>query len=149
MKRKLILRVVWGFPMGIAIGQCMSLLASAMLGQGTFVVCMPAFVEMVGSELGAVALQTFLCGLLGAAGAGGSVVWETDWGILRQTGTNFLILAGAMLPIAYVTGWMEHSLAGFLKYLLVFTLIFIVIWALQYFAWKRRIRKLNERMKQM
>ena len=149
MKRKLILRVVWGFPMGIAIGQCMSLLASAILGQGTFVVCMPAFVEMVGSELGAVALQTFLCGLLGAAGAGGSVVWETDWGILRQTGTNSLILAGAMLPIAYVTGWMEHSLAGFLKYLLVFTLIFIVIWVLQYFAWKRRIRKLNERMKQM
>ncbi|MBQ3424157.1 MAG: DUF3021 family protein, partial [Clostridia bacterium] len=45
--------------------------------------------------------------------------------------------------------WMEHSLAGFLKYLLVFTLIFIVIWILQYFAWKRRIRKLNERMKQM
>ena len=149
MKRKLILRVLWGFPMGIAIGQCMSLLASAMLGQGTFVVCMPAFAEMVGSELGAVALQTFLCGLLGAAGAGGSVVWETDWGILRQTGTNFLILAGAMLPIAHVTGWMEHSLAGFLKYLLVFTLIFIVIWILQYFAWKRRIRKLNERMKQM
>jgi hypothetical protein len=101
------------------------------------------------SELGAVALQTFLCGLLGAAGAGGSVVWETDWGILRQTGTNFLILAGAMLPIAYVTGWMEHSVKGFLLYFAAFTLIFALIWLVQYLALKRRVKKLNEKVQGM
>ena len=149
MKKRIISRVIMGFPMGIAVGQILSIIASYNLGGGTFEMCMPGFIETMGSELGAVALQTFLCGLLGAAGAGSSVVWETDWGILRQTGAYFLILAGAMMPIAYVTGWMEHSLLGFLKYLLAFTLIFAIIWVLQYLAWKRRIRKLNERMKQM
>lgn len=149
MKKRIISRVILGFPMGIAVGQILSIIASYNLGRGTFEMCMPGFIETMGSELGAVALQTFLCGLLGTAGAGSSVVWETDWGILRQTGAYFLILAGAMMPIAYVTGWMEHSLLGFLKYLLAFTLIFAIIWVLQYLAWKRRIRKLNERMKQM
>lgn len=149
MKKRIISRVIMGFPMGIAVGQILSIIASYNLGRGTFEMCMPGFIETMGSELGAVALQTFLCGLLGAAGAGSSVVWETDWGILRQTGAYFLILAGAMMPIAYVTGWMEHSLLGFLKYLLAFTLIFAIIWVLQYLAWKRRIRKLNERMKHM
>ena len=149
MKKRIISRVIMGFPMGIAVGQILSIIASYNLGKGTFEMCMPGFIETMGSELGAVTLQTVLCGLLGAAGAGSSVVWETEWGILRQTGAYFLILAGAMLPIAYVTGWMEHSLAGFFKYLLAFTLIFAVIWVLQYLAWKRRIRKLNERMKEI
>lgn len=149
MKKKIVLRALLGFPLGIAVGHCISMLVSAILGKGTFEVCMPAFIETVGTELGAVALQTLLCGILGAAGAGSSVVWETDWGILKQTGAYFLILAGAMLPIAYITGWMEHSVTGFLKYLLVFMLIFAIMWVIQYLAWKGKVKRLNERMKEM
>lgn len=149
MKKKIVLRALLGFPLGIAIGHCISLLASAILGRGTFEVCMPAFIETVGTELGAVALQTLLCGVIGAASAASSLVWETDWGILRQTGIYFLILAGAMLPIAYITGWMEHSLMGFLKYFLVFVLIFAIIWVIQYLAWKGKLKRLNERMKEI
>ena len=146
MKKKIVLRALLGFPLGIAIGHCMSLLASVILGRGTFEVCMPAFIETVGTELGAVALQTLLCGIIGAASAASSLVWETDWGILRQTGIYFLILAGAMLPIAYVTGWMEHSVKGFLLYFAAFTLIFALIWLVQYLALKRRVKKLNEKV---
>ena len=100
MKKRIVTRAVMGFPLGIAVGQIMAIVASYILGRGTFEMCMPGFIETLGSELSAVTLQTILCGLLGAAGAGGSVVWETDWGILKQTGAYFLILAGAMLPIA-------------------------------------------------
>lgn len=149
MKKKIFLRAIWGFPVGIAVGQIMSIVASYILGRGTFEMCMPGFVEALGTELTAVTLQTFLCGLLGAAGAGSSVVWETDWGILRQTGAYFLILAGAMLPIAYITGWMEHSLTGFLKYFLVFMLIFAIMWIIQYLAWKGKLKRLNARMKEI
>ncbi len=65
MKKAIISRALMGFPAGIAIGQCISLLVSAILGQGTFEACMPSFVAAMGSELAAVALQTLLCGVLG------------------------------------------------------------------------------------
>lgn len=149
MKKKIILRALLGFPLGIAIGHCMSLLASVILGRGTFEVCMPAFIEAVGTELGAVALQTLLCGILGAASAASSVVWETDWGIVRQTAVYFLILGAAMMPVAYITGWMEHSAKGFFLYFGVFVLIFAIMWVIQYLAWKGKLKRLNERMKEM
>ena len=146
MKKTIITRALMGFPAGIAVGQCISLFVSLLLGKGTFEACVPGFVETVGSELGAVALQTLLCGILGAAGAGASAIWNTDWGLVKQTVINFLVLSAAMLPIAYITGWMEHSLKGFLLYYAVFILIFALIWLLQYLALKARVKKLNQLM---
>ena len=110
---------------------------------------MPSFVTAVGSELGAVALQTLLCGILGAASAASSLVWAADWSLLKRTVANFLLLSGAMLPIAYVTGWMEHSVKGFLLYFAAFTLIFALIWLCQYLALKRRIKKINQKMQSL
>ena len=149
MKKAIISRALMGFPAGIAIGQCISLLVSAILGGGEFQACVPAFVAAMGSELAAVALQTLLCGVLGAASAASSVVWAADWSLLKRTVVNFLLLTGAMLPIAYVTGWMEHSVKGFLLYFASFTLIFALIWLVQYLALKRRVKKLNEKVQGM
>ena len=149
MKKAILSRALMGFPIGIAIGQCISLLVSALLGRGTFEVCVPSFVTAMGSELSAVALQTLLCGILGAASAASSLVWTADWSLLKRTVVNFLLLTGAMLPIAYVTGWMEHSVKGFLLYFAAFTLIFALIWLVQYLALKRRVKKLNEKVQGM
>ena len=147
MKKQIVHRALLGFPLGIALGHCITLLVSVILGRGTFEACMPQLSDAVGSELGAVALQTLLCGILGAVSAGGSVIWDTDWGIAKQTGVYFVLLAAAMLPIAYITGWAEHTFGGFLRYFLGFALIFAVIWGVQYLAWKRRIKRMNQRIK--
>ena len=146
MKKAIISRALMGFPAGIAVGQCISLLVSAILGKGTFEACVPSFVAAMGSELAAVALQTLLCGILGAASAASSVVWAADWSLLMRTVASFLLLTLSMLPVAYVTGWMEHTVKGFLLYFAVFTLIFALIWLCQYLAWKRRVKKLNEKV---
>lgn len=149
MKKAIISRALMGFPAGIAIGQCISLLVSAFLGKGTFQSCVPSFVAAMGSELGAVALQTLLCGILGAASAASSVVWATDWSLVKRTVVSFLVLTLSMLPIAYITEWMEHSVKGFLLYFAVFTLIFALIWLVQYLALKHKIKKLNQKMQSM
>ena len=49
-----------------------------------------------------------------------------------------------MLPIAYIAGWMEHSISGFLSYVGIFVAIFIAVWLAQYLSWKRKIKKMNE-----
>ena len=149
MKKAIISRALMGFPAGIAVGQCISLLVSAILGKGTFEACVPSFVAAMGSELAAVALQTLLCGILGAASAASSVVWAADWSLLKRTVASFLLLTLSMLPVAYVTGWMEHSVKGFLLYFAAFTLIFALIWLCQYLALKRRIKKINQKMQSL
>ena len=78
------------------------------------------------------------------AGAG-SVIWEIEqWSIARQTGTYFL---AAMMPVAYFSYWMEHSVRGFLIYFCIFTVIFIVIWLVQYMFMRRDVNNINAKLK--
>ena len=62
-----------------------------------------------------------VCRKLGNMGYGGL-------GLVKQTGIYFLIDSVTMMPIAYVTFWMEHSLKGVLSYFGIFALMFAVVW---------------------
>lgn len=109
--------------------------------------CAPELAEALGNEIRAVILQALLCGLLGAGFAASSVIWEMEsWSLVRQTGVYFLIISLIMLPIAYASYWMEHSVAGLLSYFGVFVLIFAVIWGVQFAIGKRNVKKMNEKI---
>ncbi len=144
MKRKIVLRGALGFPLGIAIGNLITIGISLIWAQGYYAPCVPELISVMGNELNAVILQTLLCGLLGVGFGGGSVIWELDdWGIMKQTGVYFVIVSLFMMPVAYAAYWMEHSMKGFLSYFGIFALIFAVIWAVQFTAGKRMVKKLN------
>ena len=99
----------------------------------------------MGNELNAVILQTVLCGVMGSGFAAASVIWELDsWSLARQSGVYFMIACIIMLPIAYITNWMEHSIAGVLSYVGIFIVIFVVVWLAQYLSWKHKIKRMNE-----
>ena len=147
MKKQAFLRGLLGFPLGIAIGYVITILISLSLGTGSYLPCAPSLAERAGSEIGAVVLQTVLSGLLGASFAAASVVWETEnWSIAKQTGVYFSISAATMLPIAYLAEWMQHTVAGFLSYLGIFAAVFLVIWTVRSCVWKRKIKKLNQKI---
>lgn len=150
MKKKIFLRGLLGFPLGMALGDIITIFGSMLWAKGgVYAPCVPALVEAMGGEVYAVALQTFLCGFMGAAFAMSSVIWEIDrWSIAKQTGIYFLITALVMMPIAYITNWMEHSLIGFLSYFGIFVAIFIIVWTSQYFAMKKRIEAISRRVKE-
>lgn len=144
MKKKILLRILWGFPSGMALGQIITIAISLAFGDGGYYPCVPELIDLAGSEIGAVALQAFLSGVLGSGFAAASVIWDMEsWGLLKQTGIYFLVISAVMLPIAYVTCWMEHSLWGILSYFGIFVLIFAVIWVIEYaIAWWN-VKKLN------
>jgi len=101
MKKKIFLRGVLGFPIGIAIGHFIIIIISLCLANGHYSPCTPELISLVANEVNAVALQVLLCGLLGAGVAASSVIWEIEhWGIVKQPGIYFLILSAVMLPIA-------------------------------------------------
>lgn len=147
MKKKVFLRAILGFPIGVTIGYVITILISLGWADGNYVPCVPELTDAVGSEINAVALQALLCGLLGAGFAASSVIWEIEnWSLTKQSGIYFLIISVIMLPIAYVSYWMEHSIGGFFSYFGIFVLIFAVFWVIQFTLGKRSVRKMNENL---
>lgn len=145
MKKKILTRGLIGFPIGIAIGFVITIIISICIGKGSFYPVRPELAETMGSELNAVILQTALCGIMGSGFAMASVIWELDsWSLIKQSGIYFLIISVIMLPIAYIANWMEHSVAGILSYAGIFVASFVVVWLIQYFVWKSKIKKMNE-----
>lgn len=148
MKKKLFLRSISGFPLGLAIGYSLSIINSLIWANGYYYPCVPELIDMMGNEIRAVLLQAFLCGILGMGFAASSVIWEIEnWGIIKQTGIYFLIISIIMMPIAYVTYWMEHSFKGVLSYFGIFVLIFVIIWIIQYTIIRHHVKKMNEALK--
>ncbi len=148
MKKKVFLRSMSGFPFGLALGYLITIVISLIWGDGYYAPCMPELIEVTGNEINAVLLQAFLCGIIGSGFAAASVIWEMeDWGLVKQTGIHFLITSVIMLPIAYFSYWMEHSLKGFLSYFGIFAFLFAAIWIVQYAIAKRNVKKLNETLR--
>ena len=147
MKKKIILRGLFGLPVGIAIGFIITLLISICIGDGSFYPVTPELIQTTGNERNAVILQTILCAILGGGFAMASVIWEIDsWSLAKQSGVYFLIISVVMLPIAYFANWMKHSITGVLSYVGIFVMIFAAVWISQYLLWKRRIKKMNARI---
>ena len=144
MKKKIIMRGLFGLPTGIAIGFVITLIISACIGNGSFYPVTPELIDTMGNELNAVILQTVLCAVMGVGFAAASVIWELDsWSLAKQSGIYFAIISVIMLPIAYVTNWMKHTALGVLSYVAIFVAIFIIVWLSQYLLWKRKIKKMN------
>lgn len=147
MKKKIILRGLLGFPIGISIGYLITIGISLVWAKGYYAPCVPELIDIMGKEIYAVILQAFLCGLLGVGFGGASIIWEMeDWSVVKQTGIYFIIISIIMMPITYLTYWMEHSLKGFLSYFGVFILIFMIIWLIQFLRGKQNVKKLNENL---
>ena len=147
MKKKIFLRAVLGFPVGVTIGYFITILISLTLADGYYSPYVPELVETAGNEIRAVLLQAVLCGLLGAGFAASSVIWEIEsWGLAKQTGVYFTVISLIMLPIAYVTYWMEHSIQGFLSYFGIFVGIFVFIYIIELFVGTRIVKRMNAKL---
>lgn len=145
MKNQIIKLALIGFPVGIVIGFVITLIISACIGDGFYYPVTPEFIGLMGNELNAVILQTVLCGIIGSGFAMASVIWDIDsWSLAKQSAIYFLIACIIMFPIAYITNWMKHSIAGVLSYVGIFVVIFVIAWLVQYLSWKRKIKRMND-----
>lgn len=146
--RKICRYGVHGLPLGVTIGHLISILSSLVWGQGYYSPCVPQMIEAVGSEIGAVMLQTVLYALLGVSFGATAVIWKNEsWSIIKQTGVYFAIDSAVMMLVAYLCYWMEHSVRGFLSYLGIFAAVFAVVWLIQYMRVRNDLKKINSRLK--
>lgn len=147
MKKQIIKRSLWGFPLGITLGYLITILISLGWANGYYVPCVPELILATGNEINAVILQTLLSGIIGTGFAASSVIWDIDnWSTVKQTGIYFSIISIIMLPIAYLTYWMEHSVRGFLIYFGIFVFIFAISWITMYVVGKNNVKKMNTKL---
>lgn len=145
--KKALQRALVGFPLGVFIGYTITVIIALGWGKGQFYPAEPSLITSMGSEMNAVVLQYILSGLLGMGFAASSLVWENEnWSLLTRTLAHLGISSVLMFPIAWLTHWMEHSLAGVASYILVFIGFYALIWLAQWFAWMRKIRDINRRL---
>lgn len=149
MLKKVLLRCLFGAPIGLAIGTMITIIISLVIGDGTFYAVVPELITDCGSEINAVVFQSVLCLIYGAAWAGASLVWENEhWSILKQTVTHLIICSAATFPIAYFARWMPHNANGILLYFGIFVVIYIAIWFSQYSAMKKKVEQINQKLNQ-
>lgn len=147
MKKQIIKRSLWGFPLGITLGYLITILISLGWANGYYVPCVPELISATGNEINAVILQTLLSGIIGTGFAASSVIWDIDnWSTVKQTGIYFSIISIIMLPIAYLAYWMEHSVRGFLIYFGIFVFIFAISWITMYVVGKNNVKKMNAKL---
>lgn len=144
MKKQLVIRGLIGFPIGVCVSNLILLILSYLFGNGHYSICAPEVIERFGSEVMAATVQFLLSGMVGAICAASSVIWEVDsWSLFRTTITHFFIITIPFLPISALLGWCALDLQGILSYLGIFVFIYLCIWISQYFAYKKKIQKIN------
>ncbi len=147
MKRKVLTRCLVGAPLGLALGTIITIAISLSVGDGQYYAVVPELISDFGNEINAVIVQSVCCLLYGAVWAGASLIWEQEWSLLRQTITHLIVCSLATFPVAYLNKWMRHDALGILLYFAVFMGIYAVIWFFQFFAIKKRIDRLNEKIR--
>lgn len=149
MKKKVWKYLGFGFISGIFISQTILLLISSIISisiqKNIFSAAPPQLIEQMGNELYAAILQYFLAGILGAGFSVSSLVWQMEsWSPLKQTLVHFAILSCIMLPIAWLTYWMQHTVVGVLIYFGIFIAIYVVIYFIIALSTKAKIKKMNQ-----
>lgn len=146
MKKQLIIRGLIGFPVGVCICNIILLVISFCLG--AYYVCAPECAQLFGSEIAGATAQFLLSGVVGTVFAAASVIWEIEsWSLLRATVTHFFVTAIVFLPVSGLLGWTSLDLKGQISYFFIFVFIYICIWISQYFAYKKKIQKINQALK--
>ncbi|HEL1567518.1 TPA: DUF3021 domain-containing protein [Streptococcus suis] len=137
--------------LGIAIGTIISIITSAVFGQGTYLPLNPF------STMGAYYLSNFnqvtimlICvaiwATIGILFQLADKIFEQDWSLLRMTATHFGITVLGFTPLGILAGWFPVKLGALLFFWFIFVLIYALLFFLNYRKMERQIKDINGRL---
>lgn len=139
--KRLIKYMLVGFAAGAAIGTLIVLFISG----GHF--CTQVLLDRLGGSAAAIIIQTVLSGLIGAAGFGGVLLYETDLPLAVATVLHFLLIEAVFLPSALFQGWIEFKFSQIAVMTLIRLVAFFIVWLIMFFRYKRLTKELNDEIK--
>ncbi|HRT69654.1 MAG TPA: DUF3021 domain-containing protein [Bacilli bacterium] len=150
-KKVLALSVVFSFLSGIGIGHLISIIVSAIITKGTdYSVVVPAFETMMGGNMFVAALVAALVyGVIGTIFAVANEVWRKEqWSLLTRTAVYYSATFIPMFLAAMLLRWFEFNVLNVLIFIGQFTVIFMIIWVINYFVIRRQIKVINAKIKE-
>lgn len=146
MLKKIFSRALISAPICIIVSQIIAIIISQVIGNGSFFPITPAFAAHFQSETTAVIVQSLLIGLIGATFAGSSVIFDMErWSFLKQGIAHLLITSSVLIPVCLIC-WQPISQIGVWIMLSSWLFTYLCTWFPQYFIYRHRIRKLNEKI---
>lgn len=144
-KKTFVLRVLLGFPLGVAINATIALLISWC--NGVYAPVSLELAEAVGGQLQAAAIQYVSSGLLGAAFAGASAFFEAErWSITRQTVTHFLLTFTATLVCTLLNRWVPLRLGPVMAYVGIWIALYVAFWVALTTHTRRKVNRINAQL---
>ena len=91
-----------------------------------------------------------LGGLYGAMAMGSSVAYAVEkWSIARATATHFLLMFGLYCLLVLSMGWFRIEDPVFWIVIAVMAVGYVLIWLLQYLAYKRKVQQMNDDLRML
>jgi hypothetical protein len=143
MIRTTIKHAVTGFFIGMPVGVVILLILSYSNSGGELV-----FSELMlvkgGSEAGALALQVFLSGILGAICWAGMTFYEIEcWGMLKSFIVHYAVILTSFIIIGLNSDWIAPD-AGDIGFMaLILGAAYFVVWLIIYLHYRSSVRQLN------
>ena len=144
----IVLRFILGFVVGTFIGQVVSILVSAGEGNGKFLPAMYFLLERTPNEFTAALIQFLLTGLIGAAFAVASIIFQAErLSFLVKIGLYAAVTAVFYVPFVFLCNAPANGRGIFFTVLTV-VLNYALIFFIQYRINLSEIQKINERIAQ-
>ena len=87
-------------------------------------------------------------GLYGAVAMGGSIVYQFErWGLLKATLVHYTLTLAAFLITNAALNWFPASVLAIV--LIPFTVVYFIIWLVQYLRWKKTIQEMNQDLERL
>lgn len=136
-KKEAFKRILFGVPLGIAIGATITLIISVIMQGGAgggYYSSMEYYVR-----------GYFISAFIGAVFGGASVIWDIEkWSLLKQTITYFVITIITHLGSALAAKWIPFDIWAILMYVGIYIVLFAIIFVIVYSVQKRRVEEVNK-----
>ena len=150
MAKKILQRCMTGAPWGLALQILMIILHSYRRGNGEVYQVSAWLLDIYGTERNAFSAECTGAMLVGMLWAAASLIFrETDWSLLKQTAVHFAGCMGPSLGIGFGLHWLPRNWYGLSQCLLLFGLIYVVNWAVQFLWMRRRVKQMNAQLKEI
>lgn len=142
MKKKIWKRGLFGAPTGLTVFVAVNLLFAHLRGDGEFHMGY-YLIRVYGTEVNAMTAACISAMLIGTIWSAASVLYETDWNLLVQTVVHALLCVLPSMAIAWSMYWIPRNQDGIAQYAMLFGVIYVLVWLIQYLDRKKRVWQMN------
>lgn len=146
MKKKIWKRCLFGAPVGLLIFMGIFLAQAHLRGDGEIHVGY-YLIRVYGTEVNAMTAACISAMMIGMIWSGASVLYETDWNLLMQTAVHALLCVLPSMAVAWVMYWIPRNRDGIAQYAMLFGVIYVLVWLIQFLDRRKRVQQMNALLK--